>query len=293
MTIKHLTHFRLAFVCAFSLAWSGAQASGQVRAVSLSVTSVTVQYDKGQPDQITIYGDRFGTTQGVVELGLASNMTPLPIALWQNQSITAAVPVGLKPGTYVVRVTGVNPTTTNNVATIDVTIGTQGPQGERGAPGPAGIQGPQGIPGTIALAGKVCPAQTSLTGFSTTGELICTPVNAGLCARIDFVEDASSQSMNGVLAWPGGIARNSGASKLCSVSILVPSGSISNPAGDTWSVVATTGYSTCGIKPLPPVCGPGNVPGTLQKNGRPYCPPSAASTQPFVPTASLQVTCVP
>lgn len=54
--------------------------------------------------------------------------------------------------------------------------GEMGPQGQQGLPGGDGAQGPagpQGIPGSQDLAGKSCPTGLAVTGFDSSGNLIC------------------------------------------------------------------------------------------------------------------------
>ena len=51
--------------------------------------------------------------------------------------------------------------------------GVQGQPGPQGPPGPEGPQGPQGPPGNLALAGQTCPQGQFVTGFDTSGNIVC------------------------------------------------------------------------------------------------------------------------
>lgn len=54
--------------------------------------------------------------------------------------------------------------------------GAPGPQGEQGIQGPQGPEGPKGDkgdPGNLALAGRSCPSGSVVTGFDSSGDLVC------------------------------------------------------------------------------------------------------------------------
>lgn len=51
--------------------------------------------------------------------------------------------------------------------------GATGPAGPVGATGPQGPTGDKGDPGDLALAGRSCPSGSFLTGFDSSGDLVC------------------------------------------------------------------------------------------------------------------------
>ncbi|MDX2152934.1 MAG: hypothetical protein SFV54_19485 [Bryobacteraceae bacterium] len=101
-------------------------------------------------NQIKISGANFGDTPGTVYLGLAS----LQILNWSDTYVTAALPAGQIPGTYLltmVRPQGKgNGTSQFGVTTVAI--------GAAGAPGPMGPQGPAGPMGPAGPVGQVGPA---------------------------------------------------------------------------------------------------------------------------------------
>jgi len=152
----------------------------------LDITGTAIVLTGGVPTSIIITGVRFGDRQGTVTLGSWDLQS---ILRWTATVIEAALPAGLVPATYELRVTrGPSSTQTD---TVDVTIpgpsmaGPTGPSGPPGPPGPTGPRGPtgpagpEGIAGNLALAGKGCPNGQAVTGFDPNGELQCT---AGACA---------------------------------------------------------------------------------------------------------------
>jgi Collagen triple helix repeat (20 copies)/CARDB len=73
--------------------------------------------------------------------------------------------------------------------------GPQGPKGDTGAQGPKGDTGPQGPPGVNAAAGESCGSGTFVTGFDSSGDIICSsPPECTSC--IDLVAGA-------IIASPG------------------------------------------------------------------------------------------
>jgi len=60
--------------------------------------------------------------------------------------------------------------------------GVKGDTGYTGPQGPQGPAGPQGQSGLLALAGLSCPANYFVTGFSSSGSLICTYFEGGSAA---------------------------------------------------------------------------------------------------------------
>jgi len=93
--------------------------------------------------QIVISGTGLGSTPLAVTLG-AANLT---VSTYSDTSITANLPPGTVPGTYLLTVQA-----GKNSASFEVAlgqIGPVGPAGATGAQGPAGPTGPQGSPATI------------------------------------------------------------------------------------------------------------------------------------------------
>ena len=113
------------------------------------------------PTQLTITGENFGTLKPVVTLDLI----PLTVVSFGSTAVTALLPAGLTPGTYLL-------TLQQNgqkfrVAEFDVALGAIGPQGEKGdpgapgLPGPVGPSGPTGPVGPVGASGPVGPVGPS------------------------------------------------------------------------------------------------------------------------------------
>lgn len=281
------------FVLGFAFVAASLQAQ---TAAPASIHNATVSYYADRPDRITLTGAQFGVLQGRVEFGLSSLMVPMTVLSWTDRAIVAVLPGGLSPGTFVVRVYA-----GGSAAGIDVTIGAQGPKGDKGdagSPGAPGFPGPKGDPGEkgdsgiLAVAGKSCPAGRFVTGFSLTGDLICSANAAPVCAaNAPIVAVMQSQNAGGLHAWTGG-SGTFGAGG-CTVTFTRPSGTISNLNGDTWAITGTTGYSSCSITPHVPVCGGFASSASLRSNGRPYCSNAAASIFDNTSTATATVSCTP
>jgi hypothetical protein len=115
------------------------------------MTSVTV--DAGLTT-LTIKGTGFGTSGAVVTLGNTGSLT---ITSQTDTLITATLPAGVAPGSYLLSLSaGGNSNefwvaigTQGPIVNQNVTIGTQGPSG------PAGPAGPQGPPGPGLGAGTI------------------------------------------------------------------------------------------------------------------------------------------
>lgn len=153
-----------------------------------TISQVTVSGNN--PVTIVIAGSGFASSNVVTLSGITLTKTST-----STTSIVATVPSSLTLGAsdYLLSVKG------SKTALWNLTYGAVGPQGPQGAQGPAGSQGPQGTPGATGptgstgpqgpkgdtgaqgiagagielLFGKACPAGQYLTGFSSTGSLIC------------------------------------------------------------------------------------------------------------------------
>ena len=119
---------------------------------SLPAISKALQSANGT--QITIDGAGFG--MGLPKVNLAGvNLTVLAAS---NTAITAAVPIGLAPGSYRITVTN---SRTNLfgvfTATVNIAANSVGPAGMQGAPGVAGAAGAAGAAGNRGAAGRAGP----------------------------------------------------------------------------------------------------------------------------------------
>jgi hypothetical protein len=151
--------------------------------------------------------------------------------------------------------------------------GPQGPKGDTGATGPQGPAGPQGPPGTD-VAGQMCDAGESVTGFDASGNIIC---SAG-CPSGQLTFHIVSHSADTIENWPGGTeTQNSGPD--CSVTVRKPSGSIALIGGtagvDAWTIVSKTGWVSASLSVQTPTCR-GFLALASVSNDRPTC--SNAST---------------
>lgn len=179
--------------------------------------------------------------------------------------------------------------------------GPQGPQGPQGATGPQGPQGATGPAGTNAAAGETCATGQFVTGFTSSGDIVCAaptppaptcPANSQLTFT---VTGSPSGAFAGLQYWPGGTVTLAvtGYSN-CSVTVQEPSGVINAAPGTVgWSVVSWKGFtSASGVVQLPS-CGSGSAFGTASYpsiNGTyPTCSDALdvnTSTDNFVVTAS-------
>jgi hypothetical protein len=102
------------------------------------------------PTQLIITGRNLGVVRPLVTL----DAMVLTVVGFAPSVVTASLPAGLRPGTYLVTV---DPDGHGEkVAEFDVAIGTVGPKGDKGdtgATGPVGPQGPQGPPGAQGSGG--------------------------------------------------------------------------------------------------------------------------------------------
>jgi hypothetical protein len=119
--------------------------------------------ESSTPNQLVVTGHNFNNG-GVVQLTLGGQ--PLIVNSQTDTVLVAEMPVDILPGSYVLVAWSGGGAI--RVASMDITIGVQGPigpqgpqgeqgppgpQGERGPVGPTGLQGPQGDPGSQGPAG--------------------------------------------------------------------------------------------------------------------------------------------
>ena len=152
--------------------------------VNLNVLSAAADDSLGV---LTINGVNFGKKRLVVTLegrGL--------VVLSQTQSrILAGLPVGIRPGSYVLTVSH-NYSWTGGWSAFEVTIGAVGPQGPQGEQGPQGIQGIQGNDGPqggIGPQGPIGPSGTT-SWIDQPGSVI-TQGKVGVTDGQSFLPEAS------------------------------------------------------------------------------------------------------
>jgi hypothetical protein len=146
--------------------------------------------------------------------------------------------------------------------------GPQGPKGDTGDTGPQGPPGPQGEPGTD-VAGQMCAAGESVTGFDASGNIIC---SAG-CPSGQLSFHIVSFPQDTLERWPGGTQTKSSGPD-CSVTVRAPSGVISLIGGtvgvDSWQIVSKTGWVSASLSVQTPTCR-GFLSGASVSNDRPTC----------------------
>lgn len=166
--------------------------------------------------------------------------------------------------------------------------GAAGTQGAPGTQGAQGTQGPQGVPGPgVSLAGQSCPSGQSVTGVSTTGNLVC---SAGCPAgQVTFSMTSSLPAFPNLMSWPGG-SMTKGAGANCTVTVTVPGGNISTGTGG-WAIQSKTGWTNATGTVQNPNCTAFGAIGSISSN-RPVCSNSStvgasgASTDDFVVSVS-------
>ena len=150
------------------------------------------------------------------------------------------------PGDYLLTVSTGNGT--SQVSQWDLTIGAVGPQG------PQGPQGPPGPPGITGLEGFSCPSGEFVSGFSSSGQVICSGGSTGgggsPCTnhQYTFAMNSSAAGPFSDASWPGGTLSQSDPSNTkCSVTVNVPSGDVIliGTLGNAWSVASHPGYTSC------------------------------------------------
>jgi Collagen triple helix repeat (20 copies) len=151
--------------------------------------------------------------------------------------------------------------------------GPQGLKGDKGDTGPQGPPGAQGPPGTD-VAGQMCNAGESVTGFDASGNIIC---SAG-CPSGQLTFHIVSHSADTIENWPGGVETQSSGPD-CSVTVGKPSGSIALIGGtagvDAWTILSKKGWVSASLSVQTPTCR-GFLALASVSNNRPTC--SNAST---------------
>jgi hypothetical protein len=103
------------------------------------------------PTQLTITGNHLGSGKPLVTL----DSLRLLVVTFTSTSVTALLPAGLKPGSYLLILQSDGED--DRKATFDVTLGAAGPQGDPGVPGPIGPAGPPGPQGPSGSQGPPGP----------------------------------------------------------------------------------------------------------------------------------------
>ena len=144
------------YVTALSLALQLASAAG-VRADDDAhdpLILAAVPDSSSSPTRLTITGENLGKLKPDVTL----DSIPLTVVGFGPTSVTALLPAGLTPGSYLLTLQRNGQK--NREAEFDVALGSVGPKGEKGdpgAPGPPGPAGPAGPAGPIGAAGATGP----------------------------------------------------------------------------------------------------------------------------------------
>jgi hypothetical protein len=105
------------------------------------------------PTQLTITGNNLGSGKPLVTL----DSFRLLVATFTSTSVTALLPAGLRPGSYLLIVQPNSDDNLNKAATFDVAIGAAGPKGDKGDPGLPGPPGAPGLPGVKGPPGAPGP----------------------------------------------------------------------------------------------------------------------------------------
>jgi hypothetical protein len=275
-----LTHAVRSSLLCFSLVLSFLGAVAFAAQPKLSIDKVIPNFEQRT---LSILGAGFlsGNAKKPTSVHLSGYAAPLAVlGAAGDTSITASLPVGISPGTYVLTVLYGGPLATDPDSqgdSLDVTIGAagptgatgatgatgpQGPRGDTGATGPQGAkgdtgatgatgatgpqgpQGPQGIAGpagNIVLAGQVCPPNTQVIGFNALGGIIC---NTPPCPASTLLFETRSYANSDFLPvheWEGG-QETITVTPGCSVTVVRPSGRIDNNQLGGWFVLRVTGF---------------------------------------------------
>ena len=230
----------------------------------VKISQLTLIYIEDRADRATIQGSDFGPTPGRVQLGFGPALVDITANGWTPNNVTAMLPGKLPPGTYQLRVTRPDGKFSELPLTVD--------------------NPDTGAKLFNALSGKTCKAGEFVTGFSSSGAPICTPLPVAPVPPSVFTYSITAHLSSGTQFWPGG-SRVFGEAPY-TVTIGAPGGAI-NAAGDAWSLDAVSGFASCTIAPATPRCTDGT--GSLS-NGRPMCSGASASRSGNS-TASATITC--
>src|SRR6266702_4129923 len=120
----------------------------------LIVTSATVDPALAR---VTINGANFvGGKNTPTQVFLGATLTPLTVLAISDSEITALLPAGVAPGSYLLTVGYGSGNDANGKSDeFSVALGDVGSPGPQGIQGPAGPAGPQGATGQTGLAGSV------------------------------------------------------------------------------------------------------------------------------------------
>src|SRR6266702_3984412 len=120
----------------------------------LIVTSATVDPALAR---VTIHGANFvGGKNTPTQVFLGATLTPLTVLAISDSEITALLPAGVAPGSYLLTVGYGSGNDANGKSDeFSVALGDVGSPGPQGIQGPAGPAGPQGATGQTGLAGSV------------------------------------------------------------------------------------------------------------------------------------------
>lgn len=139
----------LVMIAALVLAASPAFAQGKAPASQVIISAAAAD-----PAQTTLF--LFGTNFEADATVYLSGVPLENVVVGSGgQTLTAALPPGVLPGSYRIFVVQGNGKTQN--ATFDVTLGSTGPEGPAGPPGPPGPQGPIGPQGPTGATGATGP----------------------------------------------------------------------------------------------------------------------------------------
>lgn len=160
-----IMHARAAVLLGVFGALAQADAHGQRLGPPLAITPLTITRTEADftTNTLLIFGENFAWA-GDLDPQVTLAGDPLVVTGFTDSQITAELPAGLIPGSYLLTVSrGPGPLRNDD---FEVTLGAVGPQGATGPPGaqgpqgpagPAGPQGPQGPPGPPGPPGEVSP----------------------------------------------------------------------------------------------------------------------------------------
>ncbi|MGH6846820.1 MAG: hypothetical protein ACREC0_05105 [Methylocella sp.] len=243
-------------------------ATAAAPALAGDIAIFAVQLNAAQT-QLTITGKGF-TTKSKVSLAGSQIAPPNGCIATPGTLITCTFTPALNPGDYRLAVGGSG----DDFAVFDVAVpmaGSKGATGAAGATGPQGPQGPAGPTGatgaagangnagaagatgspgpSFALAGQTCGSYGQVTGITGSNAIQCR------CdpATITVTATSATNGVDVAQRWPGGTQSFGGAA--CTLTANLPSGKINNggPPEAGWSDVFS-GWSSCTITVLPPVC---------------------------------------
>lgn len=165
------------------------------------------------------------------------------------------------------------------------------------------LRGPQGPAGVNAAAGQSCPSGQYVSGFDSSGNVVCTALPTSTTsttqvtcpANTQFTFSVTSVSSNSFWYWPGGQqTKTVSGDPNCSVTVANPSGLISDIGGTAgtngWSIVSWTGFTSAEGTVDSPSCNSLSI-SSVTAGNYPTCSDSStlltgSSSDNFVVTAS-------